>query len=189
VAVAFDNHLLKVNPPQFGGSASQRNYVFYSIVGLIAKDDPLEPYLAAEPVTDAICTTADKPGIGYQWLSNMTGGVRYPVCNHLSYDAVFDHLAASVIDIATVPCQIDLPEPPAGQIYALDAIELVFTSCRGASDSWNAVDDAAACGPDSFYFDEDDPTTIHLCPEACAVVEADQEATLALSIPCSVVAE
>jgi hypothetical protein len=189
-ALAFDSKLLQMNPGQFG-TVSARNYIFYSIVGLTQKSNPLDPWTEFEPVQTATCTSAVSPGTGYQWLSKGTGALRFPVCNHQSYDVVFNDIASGVIDVTSVPCEFDVPEPPPGQTLDLNTVDVLYTAGgMGSPQEWTQVDSPSLCGPSKFYIDESlDPDKIILCPQACAVVEADSEAKLEVKIECGFIGE
>src|SRR5690606_6930001 len=128
------------------------------------------------------------PGTGYQSLSNLTGGLRFPVCVTDSYDAVFEHIADSVLDITAIPCRLDIPAPPAGQALDLDGLEMTFTSGLGTTEKWEQVPGPAACTATGYYFDEQ-AMQIELCPGPCARLESDVDATVTLDIPCIGVAD
>jgi len=52
------------------------------------------------------------------------------------------------------------------------------------------VDSASQCGPGKFWIDETVmPQRIHLCADACDVVEADAEAKLEVKIECGFISE
>src|SRR5690606_19423315 len=79
-AVLFDQLLLGMAPAHFG-SLAERNYVWHSIVGVVAKPNPTEPYDANDPFVTTKCGTgAVYVGPGYQWLTKATGGLRFPIC-------------------------------------------------------------------------------------------------------------
>ncbi|HZO14003.1 MAG TPA: hypothetical protein VFB62_12115, partial [Polyangiaceae bacterium] len=135
-ALDFDTTLLQLNPGQFG-TVADRNYLFYSIVGLPSKTNPLDPYTEFEPVVTGNCNSAWSPGTAYQWLSKGTGALRFPVCNYQSYDAVFQDIAAGVIDVTSVPCEFDVPEPPPGQMLDLDTVDVLYTpGGMGTTQTW-----------------------------------------------------
>jgi hypothetical protein len=183
-ALEFDSTLLGLAPAQFGTTADRR-YIFYSIVGIGAKPMPneLDGYTEFEPIVTTTCPTAYNAAYGYQWLSKGTGGLRFPVCSP-SYDAVFQDIAAGVIDAVQVPCEFDIPDPPKGEMLDLDTIDVLYTpGGNGTTQTWTKVDSASLCGPSKFYIDEAAGKII-LCPQACAVVEADIEAKLEVKIEC-----
>ena len=107
MALEWDKTLLKRFPDQFG-TPEKRNYVFFSIVGMmekpVATDDdtgfqidplgePADPFTPSEGITSDVCSTAVGAGHGYQWLSKITGGLRFPVCQAEKFDIVFEKIA------------------------------------------------------------------------------------------------
>src|SRR5690606_13310546 len=88
-AVDFDKLLLQVAPAQFGTTAN-RNYIFYSIIGVEQNpQNPTLPYDENHPYIANDCPSAVNSGPGYQWLSKGTGGWRFPVCNIQDYGPIF----------------------------------------------------------------------------------------------------
>jgi hypothetical protein len=186
-ALAFDQALLSTAPGQFG-TVADRNYIFYSLVGMPPKTNPLDPYTEFEPVVTGTCVGGVSPGTGYQWLSKGTGALRFPVCQDMNqtYDAVFQDIAAGVIDVTKVPCEFDVPPPPPGQELDLNTIDVLYTPGGGGqTQEWTKVASESQCGPGKFWIDETVmPPRIHLCDEACAVVEADNDAKVEVKIEC-----
>jgi hypothetical protein len=204
-ATLFDNTLLSLSPLHFG-TTLERKYMFYSIVGMIAKAAaPDAPYESFEPVQTANCscpnspmppagcpisqsTTAYSPGTGYQWLSRGTDALRFPVCNTASYDAVFQDIAAGVINATSVPCEFDLPPPSNGQTPDLMSLQVLYThGDMTTTEEFNRVASEAACGvlDNAFWLDEStDPDRVHLCPNACDKVEDDELAALTVRYEC-----
>ena len=185
VAVSWDQTLLGHSPAHFGTQAD-RNYMFYSIVGLIPKSNPLEAYNEFEPVVTGVCSTAPSPGTGYQWLSKGTHALRYPVCEGAGYDVVFQDIAAGVIEGTQVPCEIEIPEPPAGKEYNLEMVTLLWTPGGASTEEFEQVASLAACGTDDdkFYIEDN---LIKLCPAACDKIEADVDGKLEVKIPCDAI--
>src|SRR4029079_11533805 len=91
-AATFDAELLALDPAQFG-DANKRNYVWHSIVGLTENNPPTAAYGPNDPMVNTYCSGAVAPGNGYQALSILTGGLRYPVCENASFDVVFQEIA------------------------------------------------------------------------------------------------
>ncbi|MBW2458936.1 MAG: hypothetical protein JRI68_30840 [Deltaproteobacteria bacterium] len=184
-AVEFDSTLLGLSPGHFG-TASNRNYMFYSIVGLIPKSNPLEAYSEFDPVVTGTCSTAPSPGTGYQWLSKGTHALRFPVCEGTGYDVVFQDIAAGVVEGTQVPCEIEIPEPPPGETYDWDLVSLLWTPGGGSTQEFTQVTSLAACGTDDdkFYIEDN---LLKLCPAACDKIEADLDGTLEVKIPCEAI--
>lgn len=189
-AALFDNQLFTRWPAVFGADAASRNYRFWSIVSQApfntsaAKPfgDPSPPDAAVAPVTTAECTPdAQNPGTGYQALSILTGGYRYPTCG-LDYTEMFTLMAQGVIEGAQVACEFLIPEPPVGETLNLATVQVEYTS--GANvDTFDQVPSLAACTDGKFYIAGDQ---IILCPTTCDVVRADPDAEIDIKFGCDV---
>jgi len=116
----------------------------------------------------------DQEAIGYQELSRMTGGLRFPSCYTDNFDAVFQALAESVIDSAPLPCSWDIPDLPLGEVFNVDKVNLTFTRATGATEPGGRVADAAACVPWGWYYDDPaDPQQVIACQQTCDALNAD----------------
>jgi hypothetical protein len=189
MAVTFDQKLLGLAPAQFG-SVAERNYIFHSIIGVDKKANPSDPYQAFEPFQATKCVTdAVNVGPGYQWLSKGTGGLRFPICQYASFDAVFQEIAAGVVEGAAVPCEFVIPDPGNGQTLDLATLRVEYTpGGTGTPQLFDPVASSAACGlNDAAFYIEDD--VIHLCPEACKKVTADQNAGVKVIAQCGGIAQ
>jgi hypothetical protein len=181
VAAAFDTALLALSPMHFG-DAMNRNYVWHSILGMPANVPASAAWLAADPVQLGECPTGVDPGTGYQSLSILTGGLRFPICEHASYDAVFQEIAVGIIAGAKIACEFPVPEPPQGETIDLSTVVVEYTPGGGGNpQKLTQVADLAACGPDSFYIEAG---TIKLCPETCTVVQDDADAKMLVLFDC-----
>ena len=193
-ALDWDAKLLSIGPAQFG-SVAQRNYIMHSLAGFPPKVNPADPYEAFEPIVAGTCSTPTHPsttyapGSAYQWLSKGTDGLRFPVCQHTSYDAVFSEIAAGVVEGAAVPCEFAIPDPGNGQTLDLGTLRVEYTpGGNGTPELFEPVASAAACGlNDAAFYIEDD--TIKLCPEACEKVTADQNAGVKVIAQCGGIAD
>jgi hypothetical protein len=184
VAAAFDSDLLALDPTQFG-DATTRNYLWHSIVGLPAKAQPGDPYLPAEPIALGTCDTGETPGTGYQGLSILTGGLRFPICEHNSYAPVFNEIANAAIDVA-IACSFPLPEAPAGETIDLDTLEVEYTPGDGSGkQTFVQVDGPSSCAPGAFYLADG---IVTICPAACDVVQSDGRATVSVLYDCESIA-
>ncbi|MEM6789272.1 MAG: hypothetical protein AAF715_17245 [Myxococcota bacterium] len=195
VATQFDTALRTLDPAQFGADAMNRQYSFWSIISqqefMTSPTDPLgEPVPPTEPITANECSPnlnpnkpggfPSNPGTGYQALSIMTGGYRYPTCA-LDYTDLFTLMAQGVIDGAQVACEFEIPEPPEGETLDLDTVEVIYSSMGNEQATYTQVASEAACTPNGFYIADG---TITLCPDACSVVQADEDAKLDLRFDC-----
>lgn len=184
-AAAFDADLLALDAAQFG-DASLRNYVWHSIVGLPAKANPAEPYLPAEPITLGACESGVTPGTGYQGLSILTGGLRFPICEHASYAPVFEEIANAAIDIA-IACSFPLPEAPRGETIDLDTLEVEYTPGDGSGkQTFGQVAGPDNCSSSSFYLADG---VVTICPTACDTVQEDAQAVVSVLYDCENIAD
>ena len=180
-AAEFEAQLLALEPKQFG-TPGNRNYIFHSIVGLYGKEDaPNEPYTADEPVSSFQCGTSESPGTEYQKLSVVTGGLRYPVCNFASYEAVFRAAAVKTIEDANIDCSLTLPSAPSGQLTDTARMVLELTDDSGRTRVVRHVESRADCVGDGFYLTE---ATVELCPATCAIAEGVDKGKLDVLAMC-----
>lgn len=186
-ATEFDDALLTLSPQAFG-TAAERNYVFHSIVGLQAKDagDPTIAHLPSDPIESVECTNgAVNPGVEYQALSVLTGGLRFPLCEPDFYDVIFQEVAQGVVESVGLPCTFAPPEAPEGQTVDLNRIVVTYTPGGvGDSTSLARVADEASCSDNSWYVSG--TGEISLCPTTCSAVEADEAAAVQILTGCEV---
>lgn len=178
-ALKFDTALQTLSPTHFGTPA-KRNYVWHSIVGVVAKPtgDAYEP---TEPLVTTKCSSAVDTSFGNQQLSILTGGLRFPVCEGLGFDAVFKKIAEGVIEGAGIECEFPMPEPPPGKELDPATITIEFTPTSGPKLGFEQVGSAAQCKPNAFYIENDE---IKLCPDTCTTVQADQNAKVDIFALC-----
>jgi hypothetical protein len=179
-AAAFDSALLSVSPAQFG-TAAARNYVWYSIVGLAQNSPAAAPYSPMDPIVTGECGSAAGNGTGYQALSVLTGGLRFPLCDTTSYGPMFQAIADGVIEGAQVACELEIPDAPNGQSINLETVTVVYTPSSGAPSELTQVSSEGECSASSFYIQDE---LIVLCPAACTVVQADAAAKVSVTFSC-----
>lgn len=182
-AAQFDADLLALSPAQFG-DANKRNYVFHSIIALEPYDpnDLTAAWPPDAPITTKECSPgAANVGTGYQALSKLTGGLRYPTCG-LDYTTIFQKIAEGVVEGAKVACEFALPVAPPGETIDPATIVVVYTPSDGSPDkTYHQVADASQCTPTSCYIEGG---LVKLCPEACDEVQADDGAKLKILSGC-----
>lgn len=191
-AAAFDTALRELSPTHFG-TAAERNYVWHSIIGMKANS----PATTAWPASAALSTTtcgsgSEGPGTGYQALSKLTGGLRYPICQNSTFDSIFNAIATAVVEESSAACDYALPEND-GTFDPNNATLIYSTlNSQGVDVSTTLVQVAnlAACKSNAWYFDDpNDPTTITLCPTTCAAVKVDLDARVWAELGCPSTAE
>ena len=181
-ATTIDASLATLDSGQFG-SLRRRNYVVHSIVGLDANNPPTKPWLPYQPVQKGTCGDSITNGHEYQVLSILTGGVRLPVCETANFDAVFEQVAAAVIegDKPLSPCEYELPEPPLGNMHIGSAI-VEYTPPGGTPQEFTEAFGLNECDSASFYVQGN---LIVLCPDTCAWVRHDPMPALRFLLFCA----
>jgi hypothetical protein len=186
-AAEFDDALLALSPEHFGTKA-ERNYNWYSIVGMAENDPATKPWGPGAAITDVECTTGDTdgPGTGYQALSVLTKALRYPICENDNFDAIFNAIADGVIEQAKVSCEWTIPEPPAGEVFDPNKVNVQYTLTGGDPVNVLQVAKKGDCdGEDGWYYDDNaDPTQVLACPATCDTIEADNGAKVDVLFGC-----
>jgi hypothetical protein len=182
-ATEFTAALTALAPDQFGADPSQPRFVWHSIVGLAELPVVTDPYVPADPVETRECTgDVANAGATYQELSRLTGGLRFPICQFDGYDAVFRRIATDVVLSSSGVCNFAIPAPPQGRMLDLDKVAVSYQpGAGGAPVVLGRAPDAAACRSDGFLVDA---SGVHLCPEACDVVAADDQASVSVLFTC-----
>lgn len=181
-AETFEERLFNLEPAGNFGTVTDRNYVFHGIIGIRAKNPVTEAYAASEPVVSTKCDSAAKAGTRYEALSRSTGGLRFPVCETGSYDAVFRAAARDVIASAEVACEFTPPPAPEGRSYDQAYVEYVPGN-GGAVQYFLQVEGAASCNGQGFTRDAV-TNRITLCPDTCATLKSDETAAVAVRYAC-----
>jgi hypothetical protein len=167
------------------GTAEAPTFVFHSIIGVQEKPDPTQAYLPTEPVQVAKCTGngASIPDSGrlYQELSIKTGGLRFPICQFPSYDAVFKRIAEDVTVKTSLRCDFEVPMPPAGTTLELDKVAVNHVQVNGTKIKFGQAAIPADCQADAFYIENN---RVWLCPAACDAVKADPGADVEVLFTC-----
>jgi hypothetical protein len=171
---SFDAALLNLQPPVFG-TPGNRQYKFHVIVSMPANVPVEEPWLADDPIQGF--------GGSLQQVAIITDGWRYPLEQTQVFPLLFQQIAEDVIATTPVACEFPIPEAPMGMIDP-DTIEIDYSpNGQPPPIPFHQVVDLAACEPEAFYIAND---TVILCPDACALVQADPNAKLDVRYGCDV---
>lgn len=201
-AQAFDTAIRALDPDQFEDDSGERNYAWYSIVGMagnsVTNPTPLEP--SAAVVTNCCkgdgTSTSSCPGnfgaapdgagngVGYQELSRMTGGLRYPSCYNDDFDDVFVAIAQEVIEGAQVSCDFTLQNSGS---FDINTAKVYFQEDESAEpELLQRAANLASCNAGGWYLpDPDDPDHVSLCPSACAAAQENEDSRLSVEVGCA----
>jgi hypothetical protein len=172
---AFDAQLLSLQPGLFG-TQGDRRYVFHTIIAMSPNDPVTAPWLPADPIQGE--------GASIQQVSIISGGWRFPLSEYESFDVVFDQIAQGVVQMTPIECAFPIPVPEDGGTIDPDTIEIDYLpQGAGPATIFHQVPDLAACEPNAFYIMD---ASVQLCPETCALVQADVSARLDVRYGCDV---
>ncbi len=176
----FELALFGLQPSHFG-TAAKRNYLWHSIIGLRGNNG--QAWLPADPIVTDECPTGVRPAEEYQKLSIATGGLRYPVCDIASYDAVFNEIAQGIIEQSRIGCELELPEASDGTEIDTATLVLEWTPTPAEpTRSVPKVEQVACAAGAAFYVRNDD--TVVLCPTFCDEVSNSTEGRLSILAGC-----
>jgi hypothetical protein len=185
-ALDFDTALLSLSPEQFG-TASKRNYVFHSIVGLAENAPGQGAWPANAPMQMGRCEAGSEgPGTGYQALSRLTGGLRYPSCDSRDFDSLFNTIADGIVAGAELNCAWAIPAPAAGERLDPKRVNVRYTPGRGKGEEILNVPDVRSCGYSGgwYYDDPEQPTEVRACPSTCDHIKLDSRGRIDVLFGC-----
>lgn len=177
-ADSFDRQLL-MHPEHFGEPGA-RDYVFHAIIGMVPNTPPEAPWPPSAPLQTATCSPgAEAAGLEYQKLAVVTGGLRFPLCDNDSFDAIFEHLATDVV-ASSIGCRLEPGRPPGGESPDFSRVVVLQRSDSGVR-ALRPVTDESACGGGDFWVEDD---AIQLCPDSCERIGEDPSARLEAHVAC-----
>jgi len=186
VASMLDEKLRTMAPEHFGALDEERRYRFYSIVSMAPNEPADAPYAPTEPLITSTCSETDvNPGLGYQALSRLSGGARFPLCQPSAFASIFRTIAEDLISGSPIECDFPIPEPPPGQVLDRKRVAVEYTPSDGGEPILFApVEDASACRENAFYLDGEN---VRLCAESCDRVQSDDAAKVRVLFDCAVI--
>ncbi len=182
----FDNWALNVaQPPGVFGTKAARKYIFHGIIGM-DKNNPnvkCNSTVGAEPLPDGGTTgnSAVAPGLEYQKLAKLTGGITRSICE-TDWNDIFNTIAAGIVN--KLSCEY-VPTPPAGKTLDPNKVNVNFTPSGGTSKPI-LQDNNKPCdqGADGWQWDPS-KTKILLCGATCDTVKADENGQIDLEFGCA----
>lgn len=165
--------LLALEPPTFEG------FTFHGI------------YAFTEGEGDHCEELSSGEGVQYRQLIAETGGVSGDLCLQ-DFAPVFDRLAEAVVGRARLACQYTIPEPPTGTVFDPTRTNVLYSSTAVGTFGMARATSRAACSaaPEGWawhYDDEANPSSISLCPNACATIRSDEAAAVNVEFGCPTV--
>lgn len=177
-AAGFDNWALNVaQPAGMFGTAQNRKYIFHSIVGA----DPNDLTKTCNTTGQDGGNAAVEPGLEYQKLSKLTGGVVRSICE-ANWSDIFNTIGAGIVD--KLSCEFVLPPPKDGGTVDPSKVNVSFTP-KGGTSSEVLQDNNKPCdqGADGWQWDAT-KTKVLLCGATCDKVKADDGGKIDIVVGC-----
>lgn len=161
-ALSFDMQFKALDP----------DFADHKLHGIVSKQD---------------CSDAADIGDTYITLGQLTGGIVEDLCAQ-NFQPVFDLLATEVIAGSVLACEWEIPEPPNGEEFDPDKVNVEFGDGMGNTTTIGRVDDPSEC-PNvnaGWYYDNPaDPTLIIACPQTCEQMQNAMEAHIEITLGCA----
>lgn len=120
-------------------------------------------------VEDGTCNSfLGGKGTQYMTLADATGGGKHRVCT-ADWSGLFKELESAVLESAPLPCDFEVPAPPAGEALDKDAVLVNFEPTGQSKTEFPKANDAGQCGDKLGWFFSGD--RMELCPNACTLVK------------------
>ncbi len=124
-------------------------------------------------------------GTVYEKLVSQTGGVHGDLCQQ-DFDPVFDAIADAMLG-SSISCEWVIPEPPEGETFDAEKVNLVFEDDDDNEDDIGYVIDQSQCDDVEhgwYYDDNNDPSSIHVCPQTCDWIKGQTEGKISIQFGC-----
>ncbi len=175
-AADFDNWLLNTaQPAGVFGSVADRRYILHGILGMDANN----PNATCSSSTNS----AVEPGLVYQSLATLTGGMVASICED-DWSPVFQDIADSIV--TRLGCEYPVPEPPDGQTLSENGVNVIYTPGEaGSSAETIPRDNTAGCadGADGWQWN-DAKDKILLCGATCERIKNDPDGKVEIKFGC-----
>jgi hypothetical protein len=181
-------HDTRFGPPGMFGDEQKRKYVYNAICGWVFPGgfamDPDDGGGCRTDYNDPEYNFAMSPGEQHQKLAQLTGGIVDSICRS-DWSSVLDNLADEVI--STLGCEYAFPESDGGVINP-NMVLVQHTPQGGSPEALTRVTDLSKCSQftDGWYYDDNDaPTKVILCPDACATIGSADTGQVDLLLGCN----
>jgi hypothetical protein len=141
----------------------------------------------------ALCCSNTKPslplganrGTVYIELATQTGGIWGNLCKQ-DFGPVFDELATLVSEVSFA-CEWDIPDPPDGEVFDPNKVNIKFSDGTGGEHDVGYVSDPSQCSnvQHGWYYDNPaDPTTILVCDQTCDWIKNFEDGSIEIIFGC-----
>jgi hypothetical protein len=133
------------------------------------------------------CDEVADVGSVYVDLAALTDGLIHDLCDQ-NFQPVFDLLATEVISGSTLACEWPIPEPPEGEAFDPNQVNVEFDNGDGNPVTIGRVEAAADCAnvDDGWYYDNPAaPTLILVCPQTCEKMQTADDASVSITLGCA----
>jgi hypothetical protein len=133
----------------------------------------------------ACCGIAASMGTVYLELASLTEGIFADLCSQ-DFGPVFDELAEVIADVP-IACEWIIPDPPEGEVFDPDEVNVDFIDSEDVVHTIGHVDLPEQCDDVSqawYYNDLVEPTSIRVCPQTCFWIQSDPDATIVIKFGC-----
>jgi hypothetical protein len=167
-----------------------RDFVGHAIASPIVSAPICFPIIGCMPGPGCTGPHGDAPSGGQQYIdlvmASAPRGVFQSICTD-DWTTVFDALLEEIAIAAPLPCNFRIPEPPAGETFDRNLVNVVYTPTGAAEGvTFPRSDDCA--NPSGWYYDDaTTPTEILLCPDACSAVSGDATGSVDIELGCETV--
>ncbi|MAQ13713.1 MAG: hypothetical protein CMN30_02835 [Sandaracinus sp.] len=130
---------------------------------------------------------ADNGDIYWEEASR-TGGLALSICA-ADWSVLFDNLTAQIAIPMALPCAYGIPEPPEGEEFAPNRVNVEYTpGSGGGSEIIPYVADLDGCTGEGWYYDDlEDPNQVLVCPLTCRRLEEDASGSVEVAFGCATV--
>jgi hypothetical protein len=134
------------------------------------------------------CPDSAEIGQTYADLVMRRQGVAGDLCLQ-DFKPVFDRLAEAVVEGSGLDCEWPIPDAPAGQTFDRQRVNVRYTAAGGAPTALPQFPSESVCGSGEgwFYDDASAPTRILACPQSCAGLQSQQDASVEVLFGCETI--
>ena len=158
-------------------------FVTYSFHAIYAFTGPGNHLCAGDPC----CGLGARAGAVYEELVKLTSGVEGNLCLQ-DFAPVFDAVSQQVVSSTPLACEWEVPDPPAGEELDPTLVNVEFRGEGHPPQELGHVASEADCSSVQlgwYYDDPAEPSKVHVCPDACSVIQGIASAQIDMTLGCA----